>query len=159
MYNDPLRPRWRRFLLVDPIALLSGLALLAAWGLLLPTAHLGHLPLGIGQITFSPNELALMRRLAGIFTLVGLPLWLLRVRFFRQVLAHSLENWGEVTRIDTYWWGRRVQFYYFCQGAKLHGQNFSLRTRAVMKLATADPVLIVFDQFEPGRSLMMDLFV
>ncbi len=159
MYTDPLRPRWLRFLLVDPLALVTGLALLGAWGLLLPTAQLGYVPLGIGQITFSPGELVLIRRLAGLLTLAALPLWLLRLRFFRQVVAHSLESWGEVTRIDTYWWGRRVQFYYFCQGAKLHGQNFSLRTRAVMQLATADPVLVVFNQFEPGRSLMMDLFV
>ncbi len=159
MYTDPLRPRWRRFLLIDPFALIAGVALLAAWAILLPLAQLGSLPLGIGRLNFAANEIVLMRRLAGLITLVALPVWGLRVRMFLLAAAHSLESWGEITRIDTYWWGRRVQFYYFCQGVKLHGQNFSLRTRTVMGLATADPVLVVFNEFEPGRALMQDLFV
>ena len=159
MYTDPLRPRLWRFLLIDPFTLIAGLALLAAWGALLPLAQLGYLPLGIGRLNFAANEIVLMRRLAALFTLIALPVWGLRVRMFLLAAAHRIESWGEITRIDTYWWGRRVQFYYFCQGVKMHGQNFSLRTRTVMGLSTADPALVVFNEFEPGRALMQDLFV
>jgi len=159
MYSDPLRPRLLRFLLVDPFALLAGLVLLATWGMLLPAAWLGYLPLGIGRLVFSPTEVILLRRLAGLLTLMALPVWGLRVRTFALATARPIESWGEITRVDTYWWGRRVRFFYFCQGVKLHSQNFSLRTRAAMKLATADPVLVVYNEFLSSRALMQDLYV
>ena len=159
MYFDTPRPRLLRFLLVDPFALLAGLILLAAWAVLLPAAWLGYLPLGIGRLIFAPAEVALLRWLTGTLTLIALPVWLVRVRIFALAAAQPIESWGEITRVDTYWWGRRFQFYYFCQGAKLHSQNFSLRTQAAMRLSTADPVLVVYNQFLSSRALLQDLYV
>ena len=77
---------------------------------------------------------------------------------FHQFTQLKVGVIGDVM-LDTYWWGRRFQFYYFCQGAKLHSQNFSLRTQAAMRLSTADPVLVIYNEFLSSRALLQDLYV
>jgi len=158
MFSERPRPRLLRFLLVDPLTLAAWLILPTGWFVYAVTARLGYIPLGPWRLSFATGEVRWLLWGMGILTLLLLPAAVLGVRGFLLATANPVENRGAISRVDTHWWGRRIQFFYFSQGDKRHAQTYSLRNRWVMDLTVGDEVIVIFNQYRPDRAVLRGLY-
>lgn len=135
--------------------MLGLVAPLVGWGLFLATWLAPGLMAAVG---IKPGNTPLFLGMAGLFTLLGLPVAWLRWRGLQKLFAHGRECQGEITSVWLSGDRGRVEFSYQVDGQSFQCGMALHRNASAEALAEGQVVDLLVDPDNPSKAILPQLF-
>lgn len=159
MERNIQKPSVLRIIQSDYTALFAVAFPVIAWVIYVATAYFGFFPGLRGRDPLTGASAPFFFYLGLVTTLIGVPVFIWRVRSFQALFARGVEVPGRVASISFYRDRGRVEYAYTYEGNTYQGGNAIMKTGRTKALQPGDEVVLIVDKDNPKRALIRDLYV
>ncbi|GEM_PF-5210611 len=134
---------------------------LGSWALALTATLWGYIPLYIGRLVFSPQDVRHILLTTALVTLFGGGYLLRRVLSVRSLLDHAVPISGRVSRVARRPLAFQVEYFFTYQHQSYTATATVRRHRVYERHPALRPghtVTVLVHQFDPSRSLLRELY-
>ena len=128
------------------------------WVIYIAVAYFGFFPDLRGREPLTGAAAPFFLRLGIITTLVGVPLFIWRVRSFQALFAQGAQVAGRITSISFFRDRGRIEYTYTWEGKTYKGYNAVMKTKRTQALEPGTEVILIVDKNHPQRALIRDLY-
>lgn len=129
------------------------------WVIHIATAYFGFFPDLRGREPLTEAAAPFFRHLGIITTLVGVPLFVWRVRSFQALFAQGVPVMGRMTSVSFFRDRGRVEYTYAYEGRTYNGYHVVMKTKRTQALRPDTEVMLIVDRSNPKRALIRDVYV
>jgi hypothetical protein len=140
------RPSLFRIVRTDYLASLAVLAPLVVWGMAVIFPLLGE------------TDAAFDISLAGVVTVIALPVLLWRVAVISNTLTNGIDVAGVISNASFFRGRGRIDYVYSYQGEKLQSSNAVHQNKQTSALTMGSSVTVVLDPNNPKRAFVRELY-
>jgi len=130
-----------------------------AWVMYIAIAYFGFFPGLRGRDPLTGADAPFFLYLGIITTLVGVPIFIWRVRSFQTLFAQGVQVTGRITSVSFFRDRGRVEYTYTYEGETYNGGNAIMKTGRTQALQPDTEVVLIVDRSNPKRALIRDLYV
>jgi hypothetical protein len=153
------QPSLLRIVQSDFIALLALGFPAVVWVIYIATAYFGLFPDLRGRDPLSGADAPFFLYLGIVTMVVGVPLFIWRVRSFQALFSQGAQVMGRITTVSFFRDRGRVEYTYTYQGKTYSGYNAIMKTARTQALQPDIEVILILDRNNPKRALIRDLYV
>lgn len=143
----------------DFAAFLALAAPIVTWAIYIVIAYLGYFPAWGRHESLGSESAPFFLYASLVTTLIGVPLFLWRLHFFRSLRDRGVPVAGYITGVLFHRDRGRIEYDYTYQDKSYSSYNAVMKTARTRSLPPASAVTVLVDPNNPQRSFILDLVV